>query len=119
MTADVLVDYFGTGNLQPMIHPNAKISNVIGKIELPVINLDRAAIYTYDITIPEVISNIFLMIVGMPHVDYSFDKLTDTTWRISMAGYALMAGGGGQLCYKNPVTRQGINAYVLYGGIRG
>lgn len=119
--AQLLIDPLGTGQFYNVLQPLLKIPQVLGKVELPSISLSGAAVYSWAFTIPSDITNIFLSVVGMPNCDYSFDFKGNGNMVINIVGWSAQDshGPGVRTGYLNPVTRQGFNAYILYGGIRG
>lgn len=127
MKADIGVDYHGSGHIQSAFHPFAKVTSIFGRIELPEINLTYNDIYNYDFTLPEIILNPFMQVVGLQGVDYAFIPLNPSAgqWRLSMSGqvsrYKQKAYPYEQytLNYSNPATRQSFNSYIIYGGFRG
>ncbi|ENX33529.1 hypothetical protein F889_02190 [Acinetobacter colistiniresistens] len=125
--ADIQVDYMGNGQMQSAFHPYAKLTSIFGKIPLGIVNLDKDFEYNYDFTLPTPVINPYLQVVGLQSVDYSFSPRNEAAgqWRLTMVGQCTLvkyrSGGNVQLLigYTNPVTRQTIDAYIVYGGFRG
>lgn len=130
MSADILIDYLGTGEYHSLYHPSLKVSNLIGRIEVPQFNIVRDnPLITWDFTLPEVINNPFLMLTGISDVDYFFTPIDQVTgkWRLSLIGRFQSQRSGTtettRAMFTNPatsnVTRNYTKTYVIYGGNRG
>lgn len=127
MSDAIVVDYMGDGNFMQAFHPQMKVTNVFGEIDLPDITITHNNVtYDYPFTLPYPIANPFLKAVEIWGVDCYFVPVDIAAgkWIMRMCGRVVSQTYAGQTTwrevYGRPCTnRFGRKSQILYGGNRG
>lgn len=128
MSDGIVVDYVGDGIFMQAFHPQMKVTNLFGEIDLPDITITHNdTTYDYPFTLPFPITNPFLKAVNIPNVDCYFIPVDVATgkWIMRMCGRVtsmqyLQNTVTWYQHYGTPCTnRFGIKSQIIYGGFRG